>query len=89
MNPIIKHQNTSSLTLEKAGHAFRYYGVDREGANSEPIAEIEAYMEKLYSDFHKFCNFKTNKDGTKSIRFLAHYSPSFIGVAYLRVDEIP
>lgn len=86
-NPILKYQNEPALTLENAGHGYRYYGVNRE-PNLKAIKEIEAYMNELYSDFYKFCNFKTNKDGTKSIRFLAHYSSSFIGIAYLRVDEI-
>lgn len=85
-NPLLKHQDSSNLIIENAGHGYRYYGVDRE-PNKEVIKEIEDFMsEKLPRYFHRFCNFKTNKDGTKSVRFLAHYSPSFIGVDYLPVS---
>ena len=86
-NPLVELQHDPNLILEGAGHSYRYHGVDRE-PNLAAIEEIEAFMSERYSDFHRFCNFTTNKDGTMSIRFLAYYSPIFIGVAYLRVDEV-
>ena len=81
-NPVLKHQNNPDLLLEDAGHTYRYYGVDRNKATEE----IEEYLSGIWTGFSHFCNYKTNKDGTKSIRFLCHYSDSFIGVAYERVD---
>jgi hypothetical protein len=86
-NPILKYQHNPELILENAGHSFRYYGVDRE-PNQIAIKEIEDFLSDEWEDFHKFCNFKTNKDGTMSIRFLSHWSPMFIGVSYERVDDL-
>jgi hypothetical protein len=86
-NPIVKYQHNPELILENAGHMFRYYGVDRE-SNPVAIKEIEDYLSNIWEDFDKFCNFKTNKDGTMSIRFLSYWSPMFIGVAYERVNDM-
>lgn len=86
-NPVLKYQDVSSLLLEGAGQTYCYYGVDRNEHTLPMIQEIETYLSSKWEDFSVFCNYKTNKDGTKSIRFLCHYSDSFIGVAYERLDS--
>lgn len=81
MGILQEYSERPELTLENAGHGYRYYGVDRD-INSKAIAEIEEYLKKHIEDFTKFCNFKTNKDGSKSVRYLYMYSPMFEGVGY-------
>lgn len=87
MASIEEYSTKERLTIANAGHCFRYYGVDRE-SNKKAIAIIEEYMRTRIPDLVMFCNFKPNKDGSVSVRYLSHYSPTFIGVTYIKMKDL-
>ena len=81
------HSQNPKLNLQNAGHSYRYFGVDKE-LNAQAIAEIEEYLKPRIEGFTHFCNFKTNKDGSKSVRYLCMYSPMFQGVGYITLADL-
>ena len=91
--PIIdEYKDRPSLTIEDAGHGNKYYGVVcwsvKQQDKPQAVQEIEAFLKQYIPNFTRFCNFKTRKNGEKTIRYLCKYSQTFEGVAYIELREL-
>lgn len=89
------YSNFPALTFQNKG----YEGINRENLTEEErgkIKEIEEILKKSVFGFSKFQNFKKDKEGNAQIRVQYDYSaddksnssPYFIGVGYLKIDEL-